>query len=511
MEGSRVKLSAFLLAVLSSNVLAVLVWCSAAAQCIDYRDPYAQYYVTEVSVGGVYSGTLSGHYYYLAEWTSGVSLCDVSDPRTPRFISRIETETAAEFVEVEGTYAYVSCGQSTLQIYDVSYPALPRLVATLPLRALGVDAVGPLVYVAAVSELKIVDVSDPASPHVVGSVEAPGNQATKVAVVGSYAYVTAWNAGLLVFDVSDPTSPALIGRVVTPGDAYDVKVVDGYAYVADRGSGLTVIDVSNPTAPTVVGNADTPGTAIGVSVSDGTAYVADSNSNMLMVIDVTTPTAPRVMGTADARGFPYDAAVAGEYVLVAEYGHWLLVVKAQCAIRPGACCRIDGTCTVVTEPECSLPSVWQGGGTSCSPGPCQSGACCFIAACEVYTSDECAAHGGSWQGSGTACDPDPCFTSDVREERIPEVTRVLGASPNPASTGTRISYDLAAATDVHLSIFDVSGRVVRHLVNRRMTPGRLSTQWDRLDDSGHAVSSGMYYARLSTDGSRSAVAVVLLH
>ena len=76
--------------------------------------------------------------------------------------------------------------------------------------------------------------------------------AQKVKVVGSYAYVAAQSAGLLVVDVSDPGAPFLVGSVATTS-ATDVDVNGSYAYVADGAGGLRVIDISTPQNPQVVG------------------------------------------------------------------------------------------------------------------------------------------------------------------------------------------------------------------------------------------------------------------
>ena len=35
----------------------------------------------------------------------------------------------------------------------------------------------------------------------------------------------------------------------------------------------------------------------------------------------------------------------------------------------GACCAPDGTCTLTTQTNCALPSIWTSAGV-CSPNPC---------------------------------------------------------------------------------------------------------------------------------------------
>jgi|GEM_PF-3128721 len=69
--------------------------------------------------------------------------------------------------------------------------------------------------------------------------------------------------------------------------------------------------------------------------------------------------------------------------------------------------------------------------------------------------------------------------------------------PNPFNPGTTIEYDLPAPGGwVNLSIYDVRGRLVRTLVDRSLLPGHYETLWNGKDDSGTAVSSGLYFCRM---------------
>jgi len=54
---------------------------------------------------------------------------------------------------------------------------------------------------------------------------------------------------------------------------------------------------------------------------------------------------------------------------------------------------------------------------------------------------------------------------------------------------------------VRLEIFDVSGRRVRTLVNKAVGAGTRSVKWDGRDVTGLAARSGVYFYRLSVDGS----------
>lgn len=71
--------------------------------------------------------------------------------------------------------------------------------------------------------------------------------------------------------------------------------------------------------------------------------------------------------------------------------------------------------------------------------------------------------------------------------------------PNPFNPATTISYEIAANDHVRLEIFDSGGRMVRSLVDAPQQAGRYSYAWDGADFSGQRVSSGVYFAKLTSD------------
>jgi hypothetical protein len=92
-------------------------------------------------------------------------------------------------------------------------------------------------------------------------------------------------------------------------------------------------------------------------------------------------------------------------------------------------------------------------------------------------------------------------TRMLAEERltIPRPALTLHQNfPNPFNPGTAISFDLPARERVSLGIFDVSGRLVRRpLHDEEREPGSHTVSWDGRNDAGKAVSSGIYYYRLT--------------
>lgn len=82
------------------------------------------------------------------------------------------------------------------------------------------------------------------------------------------------------------------------------------------------------------------------------------------------------------------------------------------------------------------------------------------------------------------------------EDILPVRFALYASSPNPFGAQTMIRFDLPHATEVSLAVFDVSGRRVCTLADRRMEPGQIALSWDGRDGGGRGVGSGIYFYRL---------------
>ncbi len=80
---------------------------------------------------------------------------------------------------------------------------------------------------------------------------------------------------------------------------------------------------------------------------------------------------------------------------------------------------------------------------------------------------------------------------------IPFKNALLAAYPNPFNPETTIRYELASRRHVSLRVYDVSGAVVRTLVNGDKVAGSYSLTWNGRDDHGSPVSSGVYFYRIT--------------
>ena len=98
----------------------------------------------------------------------------------------------------------------------------------------------------------------------------------------------------------------------------------------------------------------------------------------------------------------------------------------------------------------------------------------------------------------------------VQVQTRPEVFALANNFPNPFNPATTIKYALPQAADVHLTVYNVVGQVVRTLVAEHQNAGRYVVEWDATNDSGHSLSSGMYFYRLEAGGEFREVKKMLL-
>ena len=88
---------------------------------------------------------------------------------------------------------------------------------------------------------------------------------------------------------------------------------------------------------------------------------------------------------------------------------------------------------------------------------------------------------------------------------IPHETRLYPNYPNPFNPETWIPYQLAEATEVQISIYNVKGQRVRELAVGFRHAGIYSsrskaTHWDGRNDSGELVTSGIYFYTFHAGG-----------
>lgn len=99
----------------------------------------------------------------------------------------------------------------------------------------------------------------------------------------------------------------------------------------------------------------------------------------------------------------------------------------------------------------------------------------------------------------------PRSTIDEKPENV-----ALQAFPNPFNPSTNIQFALPESQNVHIQIYDVLGRRVKLLVDRKMDQGVQQVVWDGRNGAGVDVAAGIYFAKLKTGNKVQTIKLLLV-
>ncbi|MCK4353482.1 T9SS type A sorting domain-containing protein [candidate division WOR-3 bacterium] len=86
----------------------------------------------------------------------------------------------------------------------------------------------------------------------------------------------------------------------------------------------------------------------------------------------------------------------------------------------------------------------------------------------------------------------------------------LRSFPSPFTNSTTIKYTLPRQSMISLSVYDISGRLVRTLISNEKPSGTHVVKWNGKDDYGKPVNSGIYFYRLEAGTSITTQKTLLL-
>lgn len=271
---------------------------------------------------------------YLSNWKKAI-VGDWSNPSQDGSLDLAGAQNGNK-VQTQGNYAYIvrNGGVPEFVIVDITNPASPVLAGSLTLSGSprNIAVSGNYAYVASnytSQELQIIDVSNPAAPTLAGSYDAPGSSdMVGVYVVGTTVYlgrVASAQAEFYIVNAANPAAPALVGSLElgASSDANEVYVSGSFAYVASGNNSqeLQVINISTPATPTLAASLDLSGTQDGSTITGfgNTVVVGRLGSGGVAIINISTPTAPTLVSTFAVGGAVRDVDLgnSNNYLFVA--------------------------------------------------------------------------------------------------------------------------------------------------------------------------------------------------
>jgi len=102
------------------------------------------------------------------------------------------------------------------------------------------------------------------------------------------------------------------------------------------------------------------------------------------------------------------------------------------------------------------------------------------------------------------------FLETKSEAAIPDKFVLAQNYPNPFNPNTNIEFSLSEETNVKLSVYDLTGKIIKEIVNTQMQIGNHNIVWDGTRTDGVKVGAGVYLYKLQTDNFSESKKMILL-
>jgi hypothetical protein len=184
-------------------------------------------------------------------------------------------EAVGDRLAVTDRLAVVSDSSFGLRIVDIS-DQIPAVVGSYASDSeiLGIGARDHLALVSSPGEFKVIDLSDPALPVVVGQTAVDSQHNGEIAIAGDIAYAGGLSGVLNVFDISDPSQPELLMADSAGIATISAVAVTGNLLCLTTEDRIRFFDISTPESPKVTLTSETPATVTDMAATGPVLVVA---------------------------------------------------------------------------------------------------------------------------------------------------------------------------------------------------------------------------------------------
>jgi len=91
------------------------------------------------------------------------------------------------------------------------------------------------------------------------------------------------------------------------------------------------------------------------------------------------------------------------------------------------------------------------------------------------------------------------LTIPSSNELVPDQFEIVACYPNPFNGKLNIRYHINKASNIHATIYDLSGKVIKSFKYEQKYPGQHQLIWDTKNNNGDAVATGLYFVSLSSE------------
>ncbi|MFX0108094.1 MAG: LVIVD repeat-containing protein [Candidatus Hodarchaeota archaeon] len=255
---------------------------------IDVSDPVQPEILGTFHAGGLpFAIESKDEIVYLADQLEGLRIIDISDPANPVEIEGYVGSGMAFDLEIEGDFLFMADYEYGMVVLDISSPSNPVFVSNLGPDCGHLEIIENIAYIAGSGRIRIVDVSDPSHPTLLGQTIQSSSTLWDPSVSNSIIYLANHSGDdgeLLIFDASDPSNIEEIGEFDSEGTFQSFFVQDSLLYAVDFESGLYILDVTDSTSPFEI-DRFSEGQPWDVTIYDGFVYLVGSEG--LQILQVT--------------------------------------------------------------------------------------------------------------------------------------------------------------------------------------------------------------------------------
>ena len=456
---------------------------------------------------------------YLTDKQSGLHLVSVNNTQTPRLISSHPTlgnasDIALKYYENDKkTFAYVADGYGGIQTIDVTQPNSPIWVNNYSSRGVAndIDVMndGQNTKIAVANGLggvKIVELDDTHSGEIVRVIRNESGDEDSLCVkildqnafvgtdngitlidietgdmlsqistlepvwditlIQNYAYLCA--KSLIIVDITVPDQSRIVAQRRFTGSAYRITNDKSNAYVAALEGGVHLLDISEPAQPRHISTYSTEGAATNVVIDEDNLYVLD-NRNGVLQIDVQQPDQPTLIHEYVDTQLPIAAEVKGNYLYLLDI-ETLQILDTRTMTRLTRYSQFQSPTDIVAMNDA------------------------------IYVSDKHKLKifrvNTVIQNLAVEENQEYYSKQTTHKSPIPK-TQLLQNYPNPFNPETWIPFSLAKPSEVSLSIYNTSGKLIYQISLGFHQSGNHNFHWDGKNTTGEPIASGIYFYQLT--------------
>lgn len=420
------------------------------------------------------------NFIYLADQYRGLIILDVTNVNNISLKAKYDTQTYSRDIGIMGNYLYqAERDPAGLKVFDISEKTKPVLVfdETLFPDAGGVaseiTAENNYLYLSTYNtfsggrhQFRWYNVTNPANPQLIGIFDQTAYNIRAHYIQGTKAYLGN-NSNIRVLDLSVERNP--IPQLGYFSNNYNsitgIEVRGSLAFLATRSTGFCIVNIEHPSSMFEVSRIPTTSETFDVAVEGSYAYLADWEAGF-RVVDISNPFQPVVVNSVqryNERAVRVAVKNDTAYVSWDSYGIRLYDVSDPTQIieigyyktRDPEQVRFNGEYVYLADDEAGL-YIFKHGVVS-----------------SIY---------------------------EPKQDQLPKDFYLTQNYPNPFNPSSQIEFYIPQSGQVTLSIYSITGQLVKSLVNKNLQPGLHSVTWNGKNESDTQASSGVYLYKLDYAG-----------